>query len=115
MRRLWISGLPVLVVLSGVLSGPLVAPPKAAAYNDDDYGDRYRDFDDDDDDDALGSEGTYQYFRDDLAPYGEWVRVPTYGWAWRPYSVAADWQPYTLGHWIDTDYGWTWVSDEQWG
>jgi len=112
MRRLWILGLPFLVALSAALGDQLVAPTQAAAYDDGDY---YRDRDLDDDDDALGSEVTVRYFRDELAPYGEWARVPTYGWAWRPYNVGAGWQPYTLGRWINTDYGWTWASDEPWG
>jgi hypothetical protein len=68
-----------------------------------------------DEDDDLGSDVTAGYFRDDLAPYGEWIRVPTYGWAWRPYDVDANWRPYTRGRWVDIDYGWTWAADEPWG
>jgi hypothetical protein len=51
---------------------------------------------------------TYQA---DLSPYGGWVTVGTYGQCWRPNGIAADWQPYTVGHWVDTDQGWAWVSD----
>src|SRR5258708_33820088 len=30
--------------------------------------------------------------------------------------MAAEWRPYTLGHWVYTDDdGWLWVSDEEWG
>ena len=29
--------------------------------------------------------------------------------------MAVGWRPYTQGHWVDTDYGWTWISDEPWG
>lgn len=50
-----------------------------------------------------------------LQPYGEWVWHGTYGWVWRPYNVAVDWRPYTLGRWIYTEHGWTWMSDEPWG
>src|SRR5262249_7447695 len=115
MRRLWILSLPALVALSGVLPGSFVSPPMAAAYEDDDYySDRYRDYDDESDD-ALCSEQTYRYFGDALAPFGEWLQVASYGWAWRPRGVDPDWQPYTEGRWIDTDYGWTLVSDERWG
>jgi hypothetical protein len=32
-----------------------------------------------------------------------------------PERVEADWQPYTNGEWIYTEYGWTWVSDDPWG
>ncbi len=52
---------------------------------------------------------------DELREYGEWVDVPTYGYAWRP-RVAAGWSPYVYGRWVwISPYGWTWVSDEPWG
>src|SRR4029453_8442307 len=54
-------------------------------------------------------------FYDELAPYGEWVHVSGPGWAWVPYDTPAGWRPYQVGHWIFTDYGWTWVSDESFG
>lgn len=50
-----------------------------------------------------------------LSPYGKWVQHDVYGLAWFPQNVPAGWRPYTVGHWIGTDYGWTWVSDEPWG
>jgi hypothetical protein len=25
------------------------------------------------------------------------------------------WRPYSDGHWLWTDYGWTWISDQEWG
>jgi hypothetical protein len=56
-----------------------------------------------------------QPFRDDLAPYGQWVWVEGPGWVWSPYSMPAGWRPYQLGHWVLTDYGWTWSSDEDFG
>jgi hypothetical protein len=52
---------------------------------------------------------------DELREYGEWVDVPTYGYAWRP-RVAVGWSPYVYGRWVwISPYGWTWVSDEPWG
>lgn len=60
-----------------------------------------------------GAEG--EPFYHDLAPYGEWIHVAGPGWAWSPYDVPAGWQPYRLGHWVLTDYGWTWASDEEFG
>jgi hypothetical protein len=27
----------------------------------------------------------------------------------------SDWRPYWYGHWVYTDVGWTWASDEPWG
>ena len=54
-------------------------------------------------------------FQNDLDPYGQWVDVPRYGACWAPARVSSGWQPYTVGRWIYTDYGWTWVSDDPWG
>jgi hypothetical protein len=60
----------------------------------------------------------YVQFQDALAPYGEWVQDVTYGYIWSP-SVAivgVDFFPYaTGGHWVLSDFGWTWVSDWDWG
>jgi len=55
------------------------------------------------------------FFYNELAPYGEWVRSPQYGWAWFPRHVRAGWRPYSLGRWVESDYGWTWVSNEPFG
>jgi hypothetical protein len=55
------------------------------------------------------------FFYDDLAPYGNWIERPSYGWVWAPRAVSAGWQPYRDGHWIWTDQGWTWVTDEPYG
>lgn len=52
-----------------------------------------------------------------LEPYGTWIDAPGIGWCWQP-SVAvvgAGWTPYTRGHWVYADVGWTWVSDFGWG
>jgi hypothetical protein len=56
-----------------------------------------------------------EMFYDDLAPFGAWVRVEGPGWVWRPAGLPVGWRPYTLGHWVYTEHGWTWVSEEQWG
>jgi hypothetical protein len=55
------------------------------------------------------------FFYSNLAPYGHWINRGSYGWVWLPFGVRAGWRPYTLGHWVMTDYGWTWVSDEPFG
>jgi len=60
-----------------------------------------------------GAEG--QPFYDDLTPYGQWVYVSGPGWVWSPYNEPASWRPYQFGHWVLTDYGWTWASDENFG
>src|SRR5262245_51385066 len=56
-----------------------------------------------------------QPFYSDLSPYGAWVYVTGPGWVWSPYNMTADWRPYQMGHWVLTDYGWTWASDEEFG
>jgi hypothetical protein len=55
------------------------------------------------------------FFYDDLAPYGNWVDRPSHGWCWVPHHRQAAWRPYKYGHWVDTDEGWTWISDEPYG
>lgn len=54
-------------------------------------------------------------FYNELAPYGEWVNHRTYGWVWAPYGITPDWRPYTVGRWVLSDWGWTWVSYEPFG
>lgn len=58
---------------------------------------------------------SFQYFNDNLSPYGEWVTVGDYGPCWHPLSVAPDWSPYQNGYWAHTNAGWTWISDEPFG
>lgn len=58
---------------------------------------------------------SFGVFYESLRPYGEWLEVPDYGMCWRPTVVEVGWRPYTHGHWVWTEYGWTWVSDYVWG
>jgi hypothetical protein len=62
-------------------------------------------------------DATYQEFYDALSAYGSWVQMPGYDYVWQPAATVQDfrWRPYTLGHWVFTDNGWTWVSDEPFG
>jgi hypothetical protein len=53
-------------------------------------------------------------FEAPLAPHGAWIEVGSYGRCWRPAGVAVDWRPYCYGHWVWTDCGWYWASDEPW-
>lgn len=57
------------------------------------------------------------YFYDALSPYGDWVQVEGYGYAFQPFVTVDDpeWRPYTDGQWAYTDAGWTWVSNEDFG
>jgi uncharacterized protein DUF6600 len=58
---------------------------------------------------------SFEFFYDNLSPYGEWVEVPEYGYCWLPSGVDGDWSPYSDGYWAYTDAGWTWVSYEDFG
>src|SRR5690606_22995046 len=58
---------------------------------------------------------SFQLFYDQLAPYGEWVNDPDYGYIWLP-QTGHDFQPYaTNGYWVNTQYGNTWYSNYDWG
>jgi hypothetical protein len=64
---------------------------------------------------AQDAEVSYQSFYDDLSPYGQWVNDGQYGNVWVP-NEEGDFRPYgSRGHWVMTDYGNTWVSDDPWG
>jgi hypothetical protein len=57
----------------------------------------------------------FQVFYDELSPYGNWVDHPRYGYVWVPFADPG-FVPYSSrGHWLNTDAGWTWVSDYAWG
>ncbi len=67
---------------------------------------------------AQSQDASYQSFYDALSAYGAWVQLPLYaGYLWQPSATVQNprWRPYTLGHWVYTDDGWTWVSDEPFG
>jgi len=56
-----------------------------------------------------------QVFYDELSPYGQWIEYPELGRVWLP-DAGSDFVPYsTNGHWVLTNYGWTWISDYNWG
>jgi uncharacterized protein DUF6600 len=60
----------------------------------------------------------YQQFEGALSPYGTWQNDSVYGRIWvpAPAVVGVNFVPYsTAGHWVFTDFGWTWVSDWNWG
>jgi hypothetical protein len=54
-----------------------------------------------------------EYF-DELSYYGTWIDIHPYGAVWQP-SVVSSWRPYHHGHWVWTDWGWTWISYEPFG
>jgi hypothetical protein len=52
----------------------------------------------------------------DLGRYGDWSPNQDYGQVWFPRAVAADWTPYSNGHWAwVAPWGWTWIEAEPWG
>jgi hypothetical protein len=60
----------------------------------------------------------YDQFQTALAPYGAWDYDSSYGNVWSPSVsiVGGGFSPYaTRGHWVMSEYGWTWVSDWNWG
>lgn len=59
-----------------------------------------------------GPEMNIDSFYDALSPYGTWVENSQYGYVWVPEQVPEGWRPYTVGHWLDTDQGWYWDSQE---
>lgn len=61
--------------------------------------------------DDQGLSDYYAY----LGPYGVWVTYAPYGYVWIPRGLDYRWRPYSRGHWVWTDYGWTWMATERWG
>jgi hypothetical protein len=80
---------------------------------------------------GIGCAGTYQdgeyesteahasagveFYYGQLSDYGRWVHVAPYGTVWCPVGMDVGWRPYTVGHWVYTDWGWMWVSSDPWG
>ena len=56
-----------------------------------------------------------QTFQQELSPYGHWEQTPEYGLVWVPNGVPPNWQPYTDGRWVETAWGWSFVSTVPWG
>ncbi len=79
----------------------------------------YNSYNNQNDDRGYADQGGPQvdvgFFYNELSPYGDWVRTPSYGWAWFPRNVQPYWRPYNNGRWMNTDYGWTWDSYEPFG
>jgi hypothetical protein len=63
----------------------------------------------------YGQNEDSSYFYDRLSPYGDWVDFNPYGYVWTPRHMGYRWRPYSDGHWVWTDYGWTWIADQEWG
>ena len=63
------------------------------------------------------STASYGTFYRKLEPYGAWMETNDYGYVWQPKQAerSRSWRPYTDGHWVYTDAGWTWISEESFG
>jgi hypothetical protein len=69
----------------------------------------------DDQGDQSDQGASFQTFYDQLGAQGNWVQTDDYGYVFQPNVSDPDWAPYTDGHWVYTNVGWTWASDEPWG
>ena len=58
---------------------------------------------------------SFSAFYSNLSPYGSWQVSAQYGRVWQPSVYYSGWNPYYDGNWVYSDYGWTWVSDYEWG
>jgi probable HAF family extracellular repeat protein len=63
---------------------------------------------------SESDEDDYDVFYSNLSSEGSWVEAGNYGYCFRP-RVARDWRPYEDGHWVWTDRGWYWDSNERFG
>jgi probable HAF family extracellular repeat protein len=62
---------------------------------------------------SQSNEENYDVFYTRLSSdEGSWVEAGNYGYCFRP-RVAGDWRPYRDGHWVWTDRGWYWDSNER--
>ena len=64
---------------------------------------------------SYGSPRDVSYFYEYLAPHGNWITMRSFGYVWVPRHMGYRWRPYADGRWVWTDYGWTWISEYDWG
>jgi hypothetical protein len=60
-------------------------------------------------------DASFQTFYDQLGDQGSWIQTDNYGYVFQPNVSDPDWAPYSDGHWVYTDGGWTWASNESFG
>jgi hypothetical protein len=58
---------------------------------------------------------SFDFAYSNLSQHGSWLVSAQYGRVWQPREYRREWNPYYDGHWVDTDMGWAWVSDYEWG
>ena len=62
---------------------------------------------------SESDEGDYDVFYSRLSSdQGNWVDAGNYGYCFQP-RESGDWRPYRDGHWVWTDRGWYWDSNER--
>ena len=64
---------------------------------------------------SINTQSPYQYGVSDLSYYGQYSNVVGCGYCWQPYGVSADWDPFMNGYWMNSPWGFTWVSAYPWG
>lgn len=66
---------------------------------------------------AATSTVNFDFFYGAMPESGTWRESPNLGYVWQPKIAVTspDWRPYTNGYWSQTDQGWTWVSNEDFG
>ncbi len=102
---------------AGELEAPPPPPPTRYTEGNIDYDVTYDDSVAQSYDDGYDPQAAAQ-FDETLAPHGTWIDDDVYGRVWQPSAevVGDDFSPYaTGGHWLQTEYGWTWISDWDWG
>ncbi len=62
-------------------------------------------------------EVNFDFFYTSLKDGGEWLQSEKYGYVFQPRVAVekANWKPYSDGYWGETDQGWAWVSNEDFG
>lgn len=64
---------------------------------------------------SQDSTASFQNFYDQLAGQGTWIQTDQYGYVFQPTETDPNWRPYMYGHWVNTEAGLTWVSDDPFG
>jgi hypothetical protein len=64
---------------------------------------------------AAHTQVSFEFFQSSLTPFGSWHVSASYGQVWIPHHQVIGWHPYAYGHWVYSDFGWTWVSTYEWG
>lgn len=111
-KGLWI--IPVILVITtscaGYFSSPEVGYPPSGGSTIDPSVQQYSRSPQE-----YGRNEDTSYFYDRLSPYGNWIDLNPYGYVWTPRHMGYRWRPYSDGYWVWTDYGWTWIADQEWG